>query len=203
MLRTAARRRVLVVDDHALVGLGMRSLLTCQNWVEDCVTADGLDQALAAMSRVKPHLAVIDLFVGDELGLTICRRLKEISPHLVVVLTSGVGHTSRSVYRAAGASGFISKATSPEILLESLRRVMHDSSEVDTSQVESLESVLSARQLEVLREIATGATNIEAAENLFMSPHTVKQHTQTIYRKLGARNRAEAVGLAQRIGLIE
>lgn len=60
---------------------------------------------------------------------------------------------------------------------------------------------LSVREREVLALIATGATNAEIAQRLFLSPHTVKEHTSALYRKLGARNRAEAVQLGQRIGL--
>jgi two-component system response regulator DesR len=62
--------------------------------------------------------------------------------------------------------------------------------------------LLSDREREVLEEIAAGATNREIAERLFLSPHTVKEHTSAVYRKLGARNRAEAVRRAQRIGLL-
>jgi two-component system response regulator DesR len=61
---------------------------------------------------------------------------------------------------------------------------------------------LSDREREVLEAVASGATNREIAERLFLSPHTVKEHTSSLYRKLGARNRAEAVQKAQRIGLI-
>ena len=62
--------------------------------------------------------------------------------------------------------------------------------------------MLTDRELEVLDLIASGATNREIAERLFLSPHTVKEHTSTLYRKLGVRNRAEAVQKAQRLGLI-
>lgn len=202
MTAWSTTRRVLVVDDHPVVRLGMRALLLAQPWVEDCFTASGLDTAVDTARARKPDVAVVDLFVGMESGLTICRRLVELNPHLRVVLTSGVGHAADSVYRAAGASGFVSKASSPETIVEAVRHVANDRGEVDTQQSVSLDTILTARQFDVLREIATGASNIEAAERLFMSPHTVKQHTRVIYKKLGARNRAEAVGLAQRIGLI-
>lgn len=194
--------RTLVVDDHAVVRLGMRSLLVAQDWVEECFTADGLATAVAAAEQRKPDLAVIDLFVGEESGLAICRRLKQINPHLLVVLMSGVGDTCRPVFLSAGASAFISKSATPSVILDSLQRVVSERGALETAPTQVADPLLTARQLDVLRQLATGASNTEAAGTLAMSPHTVKQHTQAIYQRLGVRNRAEAVGLGQRIGLI-
>jgi two-component system response regulator DesR len=69
-------------------------------------------------------------------------------------------------------------------------------------KTEQPEPLLSEREREVLSLIAAGSTNREIAEELYLSPYTVKEHTSVLYRKLGARNRAEAVLLAQRIGLL-
>jgi two-component system response regulator DesR len=74
--------------------------------------------------------------------------------------------------------------------------------EVFGPQSEAPSPILSGREREVLTEIASGATNREIAQRLYLSPHTVKEHTSSIYRKLGVRNRAEAVQSAQRSGLI-
>jgi DNA-binding NarL/FixJ family response regulator len=158
------RLRVLVVDDHEVVHWGLRLMLGEQPWVERCLSARNTEEALAMTRRYEPHVALVDLFVGQESGAEICERLRAEVPPPNVLMISGAGRISPSAARAAGAAGFISK----------------DWPAADIA----------------------GATNREIAERLFLSPHTVKEHTSSLYRKLGARNRAEAVQKAQRIGLI-
>jgi two-component system response regulator DesR len=141
----------------------------------------------------------VDLFLGSESGPEVCERLRAQAPAPRVLLMSGAGGISPRAARAAGAAGFISKDwPAPEIA--KLVRMAGDGQEVfrDTGlQTPSLTD----REGEILALIAGGATNREIAATLFLSPHTVKEHTSTLYRKLGARNRADAVQRAQRLGL--
>jgi two-component system response regulator DesR len=103
--------------------------------------------------------------------------------------------------RAAGASGFISKDLEAREVAAAVRMVGMGMT-MFAPKSDQPAPLLSEREREVLDLIAAGSTNREIAQRLFLSPHTVKEHTSALYRKLGARNRAEAVQRAQRIGLL-
>ena len=195
------RLTVLVVDDHDVVHWGLRLMLGEQPWVERCLAARGSDDALALARRYEPHVALVDLFVGDESGPGISERLRTEVPRVRVLLLSGAGRISPTAARAAGASGFVSKDMPAAALARAVLEVGRGG-EVFPPQREPAGPALTIREREVLELVAAGATNPEIAAQLFLSPHTVKEHTSALYRKLEARNRAEAVQRAQRLGLL-
>lgn len=193
--------RVLVVDDHDVVHWGFRLLLERQPWVERCAAASTPDEALELAARLKPDVALVDLFLGRASGAELTAELKQRSPKTRVLLISGAGTVSRAVATAAGAAGFVSKDWGAPDVVKAVRMVALGM-EVFGPQDDRPSPLLSAREREVLDQIASGATNREIGKRLFLSPHTVKEHTSSIYRKLEVRNRAEAVKHAQRMGLI-
>jgi len=195
------RLRILVVDDHDVVHWGFRLMLGQMSWVDRCLAARTGDEALAACRRYEPHVALVDLFLGSESGPEVCERLRAEAPAPRVVLMSGAGGISARAARAAGAAGFVSKDwPAPEIA--ELVRMVGDGREVFRDTPQSGAPTLTDREREILALIGQGATNREIAGSLFLSPHTVKEHTSAVYRKLGARNRADAVQRAQRLGLL-
>ena len=193
--------RVLVADDHDVVHWGFRLLLERQSWVRQCAAATTADEALELAERMQPDVALVDLFLGEASGAELTAELLARSPKTRVLLISGAGTVSRGVARAAGASGFVSKDWGAPDIVKAVRMVGLDM-EVFGAQSENEPPSLTKREREVLGEIATGATNREIGERLYLSPHTIKEHTSAIYRKLGVRNRAAAVKRAQRIGLV-
>jgi DNA-binding NarL/FixJ family response regulator len=192
--------RVLIVDDHDVVHWGFRLMLGNQPWVERCISSRSAAEAYALAARYKPHVALVDLFIGEESGPEICSQLRERSPETNILLISGAGRISPGAAKAAGASGFIPKDWGAADISRAVRMVglgmtvFQPQGDVDAVP-------LSAREREVLDLIAGGSTNREIAAALHLSPHTIKEHTSSLYRKLGARNRAEAVQRAQRLGL--
>jgi len=194
------RLRVLVVDDHDVVQWGFRLLLTEQPWVERCLTARGGAEALELARRYEPHVALVDLFLGEQSGAELCEALRRESSATRVLLISGAGWISPQAAKAAGASGFVSKDWSAHDVAAAVRMVGKGMT-VFAPRAEQPSTPLSEREREVLALIASGATNKEIAERLYLSPHTVKEHTSALYRKLKARNRAEAVQRAERLGL--
>ena len=194
------RLRVLVVDDHDVVHWGFRLLLTEQPWVERCLTARDSDEALDLTKRYEPHVALVDLFVGEESGAELCESIRRESPGTRVLLISGAGWISPQAAKAAGASGFVSKDWSADDVAMAVRMVGKGMT-VFAPRQEQPATPLSEREREVLTLMASGATNKEIASSLYLSPHTVKEHTSALYRKLGVRNRAEAVQRAERLGL--
>ena len=199
--RGERRLRVLVVDDHEVVHWGLRLMLGEQPWVERCLSARNAEEAAQLAARYEPHVALVDLFVGQESGAEICERLRSLSPRTNVLLISGAGRISPNAARAAGAAGFISKDW-PAADIAGAVRMVGLGMTVFRPHEAPQGPPLSDREREVLEAIASGATNREIAGSLYLSPHTVKEHTSTLYRKLGVRNRAEAVQKAQRLGLI-
>jgi len=194
------RLRVMVVDDHDVVHWGFRLMLGEQSWVERFLSARTGAEALELALRYEPHVALVDLFLGEESGAELCEQLRARSPVTRVLLISGAGRISPSAARAAGASGFVSKDWDAEDVARAVLAVGSGMT-VFEPRPEVSPTLLSEREREVLDRIASGATNREIAESLHLSPHTVKEHTSAIYRKLEVRNRAEAVQRAQRLGL--
>jgi DNA-binding NarL/FixJ family response regulator len=195
------RLRVLVVDDHEVVHWGFRLMLGEQPWVERCLSARNSEEALALTRRYEPHVALVDLFVGQESGAEICERLRFISPQTNVLLISGAGRISPNAAKSAGAAGFISKDWPAADIAGAVRMVGLGMTVFRPHEAPG-GPPLSDREHEVLDLVASGATNREIAGKLYLSPHTVKEHTSSLYRKLAVRNRAEAVQKAQRLGLI-
>jgi DNA-binding NarL/FixJ family response regulator len=192
--------RILVVDDHDVVHWGFRLMLGQLSWVERCLSARTGAEAVAVCRRYEPHVALVDLFLGGESGPEICVRLRAEAPAPRVLLMSGAGGISPHAARGAGAAGFISKDW-PATEIAKMVQMVGDGQEVFRESANPVVPSLTDRESEILGLIAGGATNREIAGTLYLSPHTVKEHTSTLYRKLGARNRADAVQRAQRLGL--
>jgi DNA-binding NarL/FixJ family response regulator len=194
--------RVLVVDDHDVVQWGFRVLLGEQPWVERCLAARTAAEALELTRSYRPDVALVDLFLAGESGAELCESIRSASPETRVLLISGAGRMSAAAARAAGASGFVSKDTDAMEVVGAVRAVGMGMTQFQPKAQQPEPLPLSDREREVLELIAAGSTNREIAARLYLSPHTVKEHTSALYRKLGARNRAEAVQRAQRIGLL-
>jgi two-component system response regulator DesR len=197
--------RVLVVDDHDVVHWGFRLMLSELPWVERCISARTGEEAVALARRHNPDVALVDLFVGEESGPEICERLHLARRGLRVLLISGAGRISTEAARACGATGFVPKDWPAADIARAVRMVGLGMSMFEPGAEEEpapTGPALSAREQEVLQLVATGATNREIASQLHLSPHTVKEHTSALYRKLEARNRADAVLRAQRLGIL-
>lgn len=192
---------LLVVDDHEVVHWGFRLLLERQAWVERCDGATDAAGALEIARNLRPDVALVDLMLGAESGAEVCSEIRSVSPATRVLLISGAGRITPGVARAAGASGFITKDWGAADVVKAVRMVALGS-EVFSEDAAPGTVGLSQRELEVLGLVATGATNKEIAGELYLSPHTIKEHTSAIYRKLNVRNRAEAVRSAQAHGLL-
>jgi DNA-binding NarL/FixJ family response regulator len=200
-LRSPERLRVLVVDDHDVVHWGFRLMLSQQTWVERCNSAHTGEEALALALRYEPHVALVDLFIGEESGAEICERLRTAVPATRVLLFSGAGEISPHAARAAGASGFAYKDW-PAARIAAAVRAVGLGKTVFRHHDQHGALGLSARERAVLELMASGATNPEIAAELHLSKHTIKEHTSAVYRKLGVRNRTEAVQRGQRLGLL-
>ena len=197
------RLRVLVVDDHDVVHWGFRLMLGELDWVERCLPARTGDEALDLTRRYAPDVALVDLFLGGESGPDVCERLVTERPELRVLLISGAGRISAATAAACGASGFIPKDWPAADVARAVRMVALGIPLFEDAAPSGTQISLTNREREVLTSVARGATNREIAAELHLSPHTVKEHTSSLFRKLDVRNRTEAVQRAQRVGLLD
>ena len=192
---------VLLVDNRDIVHLGLRVLLQGQSWVTRVVSARCGSDAVFLAARHEPRVAIVDLFVGDEYGVHICGAIRARVPGVRVLLTSSSTTLTQQAARVAGASGFIAKDCEATEMLAAVRAVARESRDF-VWRPEVARGLLSLRQQEILNLMAEGYTNHRIAQTVGLSVDTVKHHTTLIYRRLEVPNRAAAVHLAQRLGLL-
>jgi two-component system response regulator DesR len=195
---------VLVVDDHDVVHWGLRTMLERLPWVSQAWSARSSAEAFEIAGRNEVDLALIDLFVGNESGVDICERLHVVSPGVKVLLISGAGQISPRAAASCGASGFVTKDQRGAELVRAIRTVAAgESAFEEDAEVVAQRPALSNRELEVLAQLAAGATNREIAARLHLSPHTVKEYASSLYKKLEVENRIQAARRAEQLRLID
>ncbi|MFF6882129.1 response regulator [Streptomyces sp. NPDC012421] len=214
--------KVLLADDQALVRAGFRSLLGRARDIEVVGEAGTGDEAVRTARAVRPDVVLMDIRMPGTDGLTATRTLvgdPGLTGCRVIVLTTF--ETDEYVFAAlrAGASGFLTKEIEPDDLRQAVRavaagdallspsvtrRVIERFAHRPADPVETPErlDVLTAREREVTRLIATGLSNDQIAERLVISPLTAKTHVTRALAKLGARDRAQLVILAYETGLV-
>ncbi len=191
---------VLVADDHELVLCGMRLMLGREPWVERCLLARDPDGVVAVADRFRPQVALIDVRLGACSAQEICLAVRQASPQTRMVLMTPADRVSPRTIAAIGAVGYVSKGWDKGAIVRAVRQV--GAGRVPSVAAPRRDSGLSARQQEILHLLSMGGTNDEIARALHLSHNTVKQHASALYRKLQVRNRAEAIGRAQAMGLL-
>ena len=208
--------RIVLVDDHAILRQGLRSVLERESDLEIVGEASSLAEALAVVDKVGPDIVLMDLKLSassDYEGLTLCGQLSSAHPGLgLLVLTTFLD--DQLVVRAvhAGARGYVVKDVDTTELVRAIRAVSRGESAFDSRSASAVvrslngqsssKERLTDRELEVLRLLANGLSNIKIGERLFISPTTVKFHVSNIMRNLEVSRRAEAVYAASKQGLI-
>jgi DNA-binding NarL/FixJ family response regulator len=199
--RCSQRYGVLLVDNCDVVHIGLRVVLQRQPWATRIVSARRGADAVLLAARHQPRVALVDLFVGDEWGTQICGAIRARAPGVRVLLTSGSGSLSQQAARDVGAAGFVAKDCPLPQLLAAIRAVAEGCQRL-VWRPEVPRGPLTVRQQQILNLMAEGATNRAIADSLGLSLDTIKHHTTLIYRRLDVRNRAGAVHLGQRLGLL-
>ncbi len=215
--RAAEKHRVLVVDDHPIVGSAIAAILNYEKDLAVCGIAHDCSSALEMAEALKPALVLLDLSLHGRNGLELIKLMKARQPNLVVLILS-VHEESLHAARAirAGASGYVMKQETTECLLIAIRSVLRGEIHVSPRMERRLVNLfarrgaspapdpveaLSDRELEVFRMIGQGKSTREIASLLCLSVKTVESHRAHVREKLGLRNASEliqhAVGLVQ------
>ena len=209
--------RILVVDDHTIVRQGLRSILDLEPDFTVVGEAADAEQAVVQTARLNPDVVLLDLMLSDRApaeGLDVCAELHERHPGVsVVVLTTFLDERLLLGALRRGASGYALKDVDAVELARIIRVVHAGRSAFDPRTAElaaqSLTGrpappaeLLSERELEVVRQVAGGATNLQVARELYISESTVKHHLRNAMRKLDTRDRTELVYRASAKGLL-
>jgi DNA-binding NarL/FixJ family response regulator len=213
--------RILIVDDQTLFRAGLKTLLSAQTEFEVVGEAGNGEEALRLTAQLQPDLVLMDLRMPTLDGVAATRRLRESFPNCqVIILTTFDDDEYVFDGLRAGAIGYLLKDTSADRLFEAIRaaargehflhpsitaKVLAEFSRLHKpSQVNSDEQIehLSPRELEILKLVATGASNKEIAKQLVIAEGTVKNHLSRILSKIGVRDRMRAVIKARELGII-
>jgi len=212
--------RVLLCDDQALVRSGFRLILESREDIEVVGEVEDGREAIGLTRRVDPDVILMDVRMPNVDGVEATRRLVAGGSRArIIILTTF--DLDEYVYEAirAGASGFLLKDVQPAQLVDAIRVVAAGEALLAPSVTRRLLdrfahtlpgeekpppelASLTERELEVLKLLAGGLSNAELAERLFLSETTVKSHISSVLRKLGLRDRVQAVVLAYEAGLV-
>ena len=214
--------RVAIVDDQALVRGGFAVMLGLQDDIEVVAEAGDGAAAIEIARAHRPDVILMDIRMPGMDGIAATKAIIDSANWSVKVLILTTFDPDEYVYKAlqAGASGFVLKDISPEDLVAAVRTVADGGAllapsvtrrlisrfaappSLDSSVVSRLDR-LTSREREVLISVATGSSNSEIAEDLFVGAATVKSHVSSILTKLGLNNRAQAVAFAYESGLVK
>jgi DNA-binding NarL/FixJ family response regulator len=209
--------RVLIADDHAVVREGLRAFLALQDDIEVVAEAEDGEEAVSAVERTTPDVALVDLVMPRLDGIAAIRRMRALRPETrVIVLTSFVDEDKMLPAVRAGASGYLLKDVQPQELVEAIRTVHSGGTLLHPAVVEELvrevsrddgrpraANPLTEREREVLALIARGRANKAIAFELGVAEKTVKTHVSNILAKLNLTDRTQAALYAVREGLVD
>lgn len=200
--------RLLVVDDHFVVRIGLTSALNLEPDMEVVAEAKDGREAIEAYERHRPDVVVMDYQLPHLHGAQATTAIRARDPDARVIILS-VYKGEEDVHRAvqAGASGYLPKSSEPQELLDAIR-VIHNGRRYFPTAIKAAlasraaRSELSDREREVLEAIVRGRSNKEIAAALGISENTVKVHTTRVFEKLGVADRLEAVTVAIQRGIV-
>jgi NarL family two-component system response regulator LiaR len=216
-MKESPRITVLIVDDHAVVRQGIQSFLETNADIQVIGMTNRGPEAIELAKVHTPQVALVDMVMPGMDGVEVTRQIRGVSPNTQVIVFTSF-HANEYVFPAlrAGALSYLLKDCRPEEIADAIRkavcgeavldsrvaaRIVHDMQGVNDDPVNAFQ-VLSDRELEVLRLVATGISNQEIAERLVIGESTVKTHMGNILSKLNLSDRTQAAVFAWATGIV-
>ena len=203
--------RIMIVDDHEVVRLGLKNLLDRQPGWEVIAEAGSVVDAIRKADEYKPDVVVMDIRLSDGSGIEACRDIVKIHPHIKVIMLTSFELLFNAI--SAGAVGYVLKQVGNDDLVRAIETVARGEALLDptvtgqvlaklreATRVEAFAD-LTDQELKVLSLIARGRTNKEIASFLHLGEGTVRNYVSSIFGKLNLSNRAEATAYAVRHNL--
>ena len=207
-MKSVRKIRILVVDDHAMIRLGLIGALSAEEDMQVVGQARNGREGIELFASLRPDLTLMDGILPDMHGVEAAREILTGTPEARIIVVS-INETAGDIRRAldAGVCGYVPKSCEQEVIVAAIRAVAAGERFLPPHLVRRLEecgalSSLTNREVEILRLIAKGKANKEIAAELALSGDTVKTHIAHIMRKLGAADRAHAVTLAIERGFL-
>jgi DNA-binding NarL/FixJ family response regulator len=204
-----ARIRVFSVEDHPLLQEGLAAIINNQPDMVLVAQASNAQEGILQFRKHKPDVTLMDLRLPDKSGIDVMIAVRAEFPEArIIMLTTFEGDVEIQRALEAGARGYMLKSMPPKDLVEVIRQVHAGKKRIPPQLAAQLAEHLSdedltAREIEVLSQIAGGNRNRDIAEKLFITEETVKVHIKHIMEKLGASDRTQAVAIGLRRGIIE
>ncbi|MDX2345372.1 MAG: response regulator [Legionella sp.] len=208
--------KVLIVDDHELVRMGIRLLLDNADNINVIAEAKDGDSALKAVKQYNPDVILLDMKMPGMDGWEVTRRLKQIKPNIrIIVLTAATTDPLPTRLFQLGAMGYLTKDSAAEEMLQAIQKVSNGeqylSAEIARKMaLNSLKPIqssplddLSEREMQVMLMITTGLTVNQIGEKLFLSPKTVGTYRYRMFDKLGLKSDVELMHFAIKHGVFE
>jgi len=207
--------RILIVDDHPITRNGLRSALSTSKEVEIVGEASTGEEAVEEVRKLSPDVVFMDVRMPGIGGLEATREIRDINPETRVILfTVEESRSALADAIRAGVSGYLLKDVSAAELIHAAKMAMEGKAVIHPTLTRAFieeiqyveqrpETPLSRREAQIVQMVAYGATVKEVAHQLGISPHTVKTHLERVYEKLGANDKAQAVAIAFRKGLVD
>ncbi len=208
--------RIVIADDHPVVLAGLRAFFEEEQGLEVLATCPDGEDALAAIEREKPDVGILDLRMPRMNGIEVLRALKERRNGCrVIILAAAIQDDEVLEAMQLGVKGIVLKEMAPSMLLRAIRKVHEGGQWLEKESLgraidrmlnraetlQSLRTVLTEREMEVMRIAARGKGNQEIAEGLSISQGTVKTHLHAIYSKLGVDGRVGLMVYAKERGI--
>lgn len=209
--KTTAPKKILIVDDHPMMREGLRGVIKREPDLIVCGEVENAQQAMAAIPKLAPDLALVDITLPGKSGLELVKDIKAMHPHLAIL---AISMHDESLYAErmlrAGASGYITKQQPPEELVKAIRQVLANqvylSKEVSEKllrrfsgqpiKIQSPVEILTDREFEILELIGQGKSPKEIARQLHISGKTVAVHSANIRQKLNLKTTAQLIRFA-------
>jgi DNA-binding NarL/FixJ family response regulator len=205
----------MIVDDHPITRDGLRTALSLADDVDVVGEASSGEEAIQVVEDARPEIIFMDVRMPGMNGIQATRVIRERHPETKVILFT-VDESRASIAEAiqAGVSGYLLKDVGVGELVNAARLALQGKAVIHPTLTQAFieevrlverrpEAPLSPREIEILQQVAYGASTKEVADTLGISFHTVKTHLERIFEKLGANDRAQAVAIAIRQGLVE
>jgi DNA-binding NarL/FixJ family response regulator len=199
---------ILIVDDHPIVAEGLQKLILANGLASNCASVYSAQECLKNLEIFNPDLVLLDYHLPDGNGIDLCKIIKRTNEKIKVLVVSSFREQSIvKLMMDSGASGYVLKNASEEEIIDAIKTVLAGKKYMCDESQEIIErrdsqTVVTEREIEVLKLIAEGLTNAEIAEKLFLSPLTIDRHRKNIIIKLNAKNTASLITIAIHKGYI-